>query len=143
MNIKKIIILFILFLSGLMYGCNQPNSVILNNGKELDSLISLREPAFVEFFKGACPTCVVQDISFEKMAADYKNRVNFGRMQFLNMVFVSPCPEVKKKYNLQWAPTVILFHRGREIKRWVGNCSYEDMQLELMRLQNSLRGRFQ
>ena len=76
------------------------------------------QPVVVEFYKEDCPTCVVQEGTMEKLAAEYSGRVTFAKFKIREATMQSTNPQFMDQYRLFWVPTEILFVNGQEKHRW-------------------------
>lgn len=123
-------VLISLFLLG---GCNAGSQTILITSESEFNwrVLQSNKPVLLEFFKAACPTCVIQDAELDKVAQSYGDRVVVARMQIMNMAFISPYPKIKQEYKVDFVPVVILFVKGKEKERWVLNHSYDDFCMAL------------
>jgi len=78
-------------------------------------------PAFVVFYKGGCPTCLLLHPSLRQLAEEYHDRVLFAAFELMKPYFVVTAKEIKQRYHIAYYPTVILFVGGQERKRWALN----------------------
>jgi thiol-disulfide isomerase/thioredoxin len=72
----------------------------------------------VDFYKGACPTCVVLDPLMNQLAQEYRGRVVFARIELMKPYFAVTSEELKKRYDISLFPTEVLFVHGEEKHRW-------------------------
>ncbi len=91
-------------------------------------VVGARQPVLVDFYKNACPTCVVQEGVLEQLAQEYQGRVTFTKFKIREMTMAGTSPELMDRYKLFWVPTVILFVDGKETRRWVFNHGAEDFR---------------
>jgi len=83
-------------------------------------------PVMVEFYKAGCPTCVVLEPGLDQLADEYAGRAVLAKFKIWEFWFAVPSPEIKSRYGIWWAPTVILFVDGKETNRWVGHYNMAD-----------------
>jgi len=77
------------------------------------------QPVLVEFFKGGCPTCGLLDPTLDQLFDEYNGRMKFVSFEMMRAYFAVSCPEVQKKQRIAYYPTVILYVKGEEKKRWI------------------------
>ncbi|MCY2924813.1 MAG: thioredoxin domain-containing protein [Planctomycetota bacterium] len=95
-------------------GCNN-NAVELNTTAEFDKALQITDkPVIVLFWKFGCASCMMLEPGFEKLATEYKGRIFAGRVMIMNLMFISPFPELQRKYEIGFVPVVILFENGQE-----------------------------
>ena len=81
-------------------------------------VIRSKVPVLVDFYKDACPTCVIQEGELEGLAAEYQGRVKFVKFKVREAYMLSSCPEFMDEHKLFWVPTTVLFVDGKEQQRW-------------------------
>jgi thiol-disulfide isomerase/thioredoxin len=84
-------------------------------------ILQADRPAFVVFYKGGCPTCLLLHPSLRQLAEEYHDRVLFAAFELMKPYFVVTAREIKQRYHIAYYPTVILFVGGQERKRWTLN----------------------
>ncbi|MCY2928929.1 MAG: thioredoxin family protein [Planctomycetota bacterium] len=115
-------------------GCNN-NAVELNTTAEFEKALQSDKPVIILFWKFGCASCMFLEPGFEQLATEYKGRVFAGRIMIMNLMFISPFPELQRKYEIGFVPVVILFQDGQEKKRWTIEYSlakYEKALTELV-----------
>ena len=116
-------------------GCSN-NAVEINTPAEFDKVLAeTKQPVLILFWKFGCASCMFLEPGFEQLATEYKGRIFAGRVMIMNLMFLSPFPEVKAKYEIGFVPVVILFQDGQEKKRWTIEYSlakYEKALTELV-----------
>jgi thioredoxin 1 len=82
-------------------------------------VLQAEEPVLVEFFKGGCATCGLLEPTLDQLADEYKGKLKFVCFELMRGYFVVSCPEVQKKQRIAYYPTVVLYVKGEEKKRWI------------------------
>ncbi|MCX5653302.1 MAG: hypothetical protein NTY65_01420 [Planctomycetota bacterium] len=54
----------------------------------------------------------------DDLAREYWGRIKVARFMAMTRYFDVPSPEIKKRYDIVYIPTVILFDKGVEVDRW-------------------------
>jgi thioredoxin 1 len=93
------------------------------------------QPVLVEFFKGGCPTCGLLEPTLNQLFDEYNGRMKFISFEMMRSYFAVSCPEVQKKQRIAYYPTVVLYVKGEEKKRWIidyGIEKYRDVLKEVV-----------
>jgi thioredoxin 1 len=77
-------------------------------------VVKSNQPVFVDFWASWCGPCRAVAPLIERLAADYKGKMKFGKMN------VDENPDLAIKYNVMSIPTLIIFKGGKEASRLVG-----------------------
>lgn len=87
-------------------------------------------PATLTFFSSTdCSVCQTLGPKVEKISSDIKN------VKFLKINSQSH-PIVAGQNMVFSVPTIIIFSRGSEVKRWSRNLTVDEIAVELKRLEN-------
>lgn len=108
-------------------GCGS-RAIELDTAADFERTIQSDRPVLVMFWKWGCAACYSLDPCIDNLAAEYAGRATVAKLMVLNLVFVSPVPEVQSRYEIYLVPTVILFVKGQEKERWTihyNQASYE------------------
>jgi thioredoxin 1 len=76
------------------------------------------QPVLVDFYKDGCPFCVALDPTLDELSKEYAGRVSVNKFMIMTAYWAITSFEIKDKYDIALVPTVLLFDRGVEIKRW-------------------------
>lgn len=113
-------------------GCGGGKVMPLKSEAEFDSVVlQSARPVLVDFYKGGCPTCIPLDGIMDKLAEEYRGRAVIAKVELMSPVFVVLTPELKKRYDISYFPTAVLFVNGQETKRWVIHYATNDYRKAL------------
>ncbi len=82
---------------------------------------SSSKPVLVDFWAEWCPPCRMLAPTFEKLAANYGDRIIFAKVN------VEELPEVAGQYGIRSIPTLMLLRDGEVLEELVGARPYEDL----------------
>ncbi len=82
-------------------------------------------PVVVDFWAEWCGPCRRLAPVIDRLAQDYNGQLQFAKVN------VDADPELAATYQVQGIPTLLLFFGGREIGRFVGYLSPEQLTREL------------
>jgi thioredoxin 1 len=82
---------------------------------------SSSKPVLVDFWAEWCPPCRMLAPTFEKLAANYGDRIIFAKVN------VDELPEVAGQYGIRSIPTLMLMRDGEVLEELVGARPYEDL----------------
>lgn len=71
-------------------------------------------PVLVDLFAEWCGPCKMVGPVIEELAEEYQGKIKIGKLD------VDKNPQTAQKYGVMSIPTVIIFKKGKEIKRQVG-----------------------
>ena len=118
MKITNLVFCLFVFLSG----CAVGNLETIANSKQLERIIARSpKPVLVDYYKGGCPTCVLQEAVLEGITDEYVGKVRFVKFKIREATMARTDPDFMTRNNLMWVPTTILYVRGLEFKRWTFN----------------------
>lgn len=72
------------------------------------------KPVFVMFYSPTCPFCKQMEPYFDKYAEEFKNKVLFARVNFVNS------PTINNRYGIMGTPTFKYFCNGHPIQELSG-----------------------
>ncbi len=83
--------------------------------EELQGLLAEADcPVLVDFYADWCGPCRAMAPILERLAKEYRGRVEFVRVN------VDEYPEVNRRYGVRSLPTMTLFRDGKSVSRFVG-----------------------
>ena len=82
---------------------------------------SSSKPVLVDFWAEWCPPCRMLGPTFEKLAAQYGDRIVFAKVN------VDELPEVAGQYGIRSIPTLLLLRDGEVLEELVGARPYQDL----------------
>jgi thioredoxin 1 len=100
-------------------GCAASNIHEIKDIEDFQNVLISETPVMVDFYKGGCPTCVALEPTLNELAAEYKGKIIFARFKLMEPYFKVTSEELRKKYDVAYYPTEVLFVKGEEKKRWV------------------------
>ncbi len=74
-------------------------------------------PVLIDFWGSWCPPCKMMEPAIESVASEFGDKVKVVKLN------VDQNPSLRIKFNIIGLPTLILFEKGKEIKRQVGAMS--------------------
>ncbi len=83
------------------------------------NVIRAKTPAAVVFYATWCPHCKRFLPTFHTLAEEFAEYIRFA------MVDVDRLPELESKHKIGKIPSVLVFHHGKEIQRWVNEQELE------------------
>jgi thioredoxin 1 len=88
--------------------------MMLNDENFDKEVLQSQKPFLVDFFAEWCGPCQMMGPVIEKVAEDYKDKINFGKMN------VDSAPVQSQKYQVSSIPTVMLFKGGKPEAGFMG-----------------------
>ena len=90
---------------------------LIHYEKDFKGLI--KEKAVVDFYATWCGPCKMFGPIFEEVSE--KESINFIKLD------VDKHPEIAREYGVMTIPTIILFNNGKEVKRYTGFMSKDEL----------------
>jgi thioredoxin 1 len=116
-------------------GCGGQGQVVyVDRGNFQTEVLGASQPVLVDFYKDHCPICAPLDPVMDDLSTEYAGRVKVARFMIMTGYFTLPAPEIREKYDIVPVPTVLLFDKGVEVKRWYVVYSKHEYEKELDRL---------
>ncbi|NBU96829.1 MAG: thioredoxin [Spirochaetia bacterium] len=85
-------------------------------------LESHEKPILVDFWAEWCPPCKMMNPVINQIAKDWKEKVTVVKIN------TDEKAEIASKYNISSIPTLILFKKGKEVKRSLGAMSLVNLK---------------
>lgn len=79
----------------------------------------------VDFWSSWCTCCRPLANSVEKLADDYGKKLKVTRVN------VEDNPAIPHRYGVIGLPAVLVFNRGKVVKKWIGNISPDTLKKEV------------
>jgi len=74
----------------------------------------IKETCIIDFFATWCPPCKILLPVIEKVSEEYKDRLNFYKIN------IDESPNIAEKYGVLYIPTLILFKNGEKLNEASG-----------------------
>jgi thioredoxin len=82
---------------------------------------NINEICIVDFFATWCPPCKMLAPVLERVSEEYKNKINFYKINTDENI------ELSKKYNITHVPTLIVFKNGSPVDKLTGFIDEEEL----------------
>lgn len=79
------------------------------------------KPVLMDFFATWCGPCRMQTPIMEELEKKYAGRIEIKKID------VDRNMELANRYNIMVVPTIVLEKDGREVRRWLGVTSKEEL----------------
>jgi thioredoxin 1 len=79
-------------------------------------------PVLVDFWAEWCQPCLMIAPTIEELAGEYKDKVKVGKLD------TDANREVAMKFDINAIPTIILYHGGEVVKKFVGLTAKDQFQ---------------
>ena len=79
-----------------------------------EEVLQSDQPVLVDFWAPWCGPCKALGPTIDELAEDQEGRAKVGKLN------VDENPETSRQYAVSSIPTVLLFHRGEVVERFVG-----------------------
>ncbi len=100
----------------------------LNEKNFQNEVLSSDKPVLVDFWAAWCGPCLMLAPMIERIAEKYEGKVKVGRVN------VDENLSLAYRYGIRAIPTVIIFHKGKAVRKLVGVRSEAEYSRELERL---------
>ena len=89
--------------------------------KEFEKFIE-KGTSVIDFFADWCMPCVMMGPITEELAAEFKDKIKFGKIN------VDENRELSQKFRVMSIPNFVLFKDGKKIDQFIGAMSKEDFE---------------
>ncbi len=96
--------------------------------KNFDDLITQSDlPVLVDFYADWCGPCKMVSPTIARLAGEFKDRLVTVKIN------TEKKPAIAGKYSIQSIPTIMLFHKGKQLMRLQGAYPYDALKSELIK----------
>jgi thioredoxin 1 len=88
-------------------------------------VLSSELPAVVDFWAPWCGPCQMMGPVFETVAGRFEGQARFFKLN------TDESPKTPGQYRLMAIPTLIVFQKGREVRRWIGVVPQNELEAGL------------
>jgi thioredoxin 1 len=88
--------------------------MIILNDDNFEKEVQGEKPVLIDFWAEWCGPCQMLGPIVEKVAEEYKDKINFAKVN------VDSAPLISQRYQINQIPTVILFKEGKPASGFVG-----------------------
>jgi len=106
------------------------SDVVLTDQNFDTDVLKAEKPVLVDFWAVWCVPCRVQGPIVEEIANDFDGKAIVGKMN------VDEQPNVPQQFGIMSIPTLMIFHKGKMVKQFIGTQSKETLENELKKLVN-------
>ncbi|MEK6674093.1 MAG: thioredoxin [Planctomycetota bacterium] len=85
-------------------------------------VLNSEEPVIVDFWAEWCAPCRMLGPVIDELAKDYSGKVKVGKLD------IDANTDVTVKYTVSSIPTVMIFHKGQVVQKFVGVRGKKDFQ---------------
>ena len=98
-----------------------------------EAVLQSDRPVLVDFWAAWCGPCKALAPIMDELAADYDGKAKVGKVD------TDANREISVRFSVSAIPTVILFHKGAIVQKFVGLRAKKDFQTALDRLGSGSR----
>jgi len=98
-----------------------------------EAVLQSDRPVLVDFWAAWCGPCKALAPIMDELAADYDGKAKVGKVD------TDANREISVRFSVSAIPTVILFHKGQIVQKFVGLRGKKDFQAALERLGSGAR----
>ena len=95
-----------------------------------DEVVNADTPVLVDFWAEWCMPCRMLAPTIDELAEQYKGKVKVGKLD------TDSNRDVSVKFGISAIPTVLLFHNGEVVQKFVGVTPKQQLAAELDRVAN-------
>ncbi|MDC7225710.1 MAG: thioredoxin [Spirochaetales bacterium] len=91
-----------------------------------NELINMNDlPVLVDFYADWCGPCKMLSPTIAQLAREYKGRITTVKIN------TEKKPAIAAEYSIQSIPTIMMFHKGKQLMRLQGALPYESLKAEI------------
>ena len=102
------------------------------NSATFKQALSSKIPVAVDFYADWCVPCGAVDPIIDRLAGEYRGKMTFARLN------VDENQEVTDHYQVTSIPTLLIFSKGKTIKRFIGARKIKGCKREINEVLTSL-----
>jgi thioredoxin 1 len=99
----------------------------LNSGN-FERKLRSKIPLAVDFYADWCAPCKDVDPIIDKLASEYRGKITFARLN------VDENQEIADRFEVLSLPTLLIFSKGKAVKKFVGTGSIKGCKREIKQL---------
>ena len=120
--LSKIILLGLVLLTTQTLSAKEAKLLTLTDANYMHKLLQNDKPVLVKFWASWCKPCRKMSPEFKKASKTFKGKVTFAEVN------VDKQKQLSLKYSIHALPTMILFNKGRFIKKSKGSMKQNQIE---------------
>jgi thioredoxin 1 len=105
-----------------------PDTLEFTDGNFDEAVLNADGPVLVDFWAEWCGPCKALGPVIDELATDYAGKASIGKLD------TDASRDVSVRFQVSAIPTVILFHKGEIVEKFVGLRSKKDFQTAIDKL---------
>mmetsp|Transcript_25120 Transcript_25120/g.25325 ORF Transcript_25120/g.25325 Transcript_25120/m.25325 type:complete len:145 (-) Transcript_25120:154-588(-) len=97
-----------------------------------DMLEKLDVPVLVDFYAQWCGPCVMMQPILEDVAQRLENEARVAKVD------TDKSPKLGSRYEVEALPTLILFYKGKEVERFIGYSTADELEKQIRQIMKNL-----
>eukprot|EP00607_Mallomonas_marina_P006012 CAMPEP_0182428222 /NCGR_PEP_ID=MMETSP1167-20130531/21616_1 /TAXON_ID=2988 /ORGANISM="Mallomonas Sp, Strain CCMP3275" /LENGTH=97 /DNA_ID=CAMNT_0024610973 /DNA_START=247 /DNA_END=540 /DNA_ORIENTATION=+ len=95
-------------------------------------LEKLDVPVLVDFYAQWCGPCVMMQPILEDVAQRLENEARVAKVD------TDKSPKLGSRYEVEALPTLILFYKGKEVERFIGYSTADELEKQIRQIMKNL-----